>query len=36
MKHRWWRSKKVIGDKVVIDDGQFYLSLVQENSFGSA
>jgi hypothetical protein len=26
MKHRWWRSKEVIGDKVVISDGQFYLT----------
>jgi hypothetical protein len=24
MKHRWWRSKEVIGDRVVVGDGQFY------------
>jgi hypothetical protein len=36
MKHKWWRFKKVIGDKVAINDGQFYPRLVQENGFGSA
>jgi hypothetical protein len=24
MKHRWWRSKEVFDDNVVIDDRQFY------------
>jgi hypothetical protein len=24
MKRRWWRSKEVIGEKVMIGDGQFY------------
>jgi hypothetical protein len=27
MKHKWWRSKKVISDSVVIGDWQFYPTL---------
>jgi len=31
MKHKWWRSKEVIDDTIIIGDEQFYPTKVKPN-----